>query len=316
MKEIKKSQILPFLRHLGRTHDVYLPMKQEKDWVFDILDPEVESINFKPVSTILPLKKFFLPHNEIVQSYNNKESKFISRNVKKPLAIFGVSSVDIDALVILDQVMSRPHLDTYYQEKRNRSLIIGIGLQRINIVNHGFDLFLEENEDGFVAISSTAEGNELTKLNFFEKTEKTAKNILSFRDPLFNKLDKIQKALNSSYGSRIWKKLAETCFGCGICSYVCPLCYCHEYEEEFNLDCNSCKKRQNDACFLPDFFATAGHNPRENLSDRMFNWYYHKFVRMPKEYGHIGCVDCGRCIKYCPARINFKQVLKGLIKNA
>jgi len=56
-----------------------------------------------------------------------------------------------------------------------------------------------------------------------------------------------------------------------------------------------------------------GFNFRPELTQRIYNWYYHKFVRMPKEYGKFGCVGCSRCIAYCPARINYLEVLEDVV---
>jgi Fe-S oxidoreductase len=31
---------------------------------------------------------------------------------------------------------------------------------------------------------------------------------------------------------------------------------------------------------------------------------------MPREYGFSGCVDCNRCVIYCPAKINYRKVIE------
>jgi ferredoxin len=311
MKEIKKAQILAFAKSLSVNYNVYLPTRKNNDFVFEKLDPDTELINLKPVLTILPPKKFLIPHNEKIFSVNGEEIDF-SNTTGKINVILGINSFDIHAISILDQVMTKPKIDTYYAKRRKNLILIGVGPERINIANSGYDIFLEESNDSYLAIEGTEIGKEIIKQNkMFVSSDKKPKKILSFNDPLFNDLDKIQEKLKASFKSKIWEHIAETCFGCGICAYVCPLCYCNEFEDNF---CNNCATRSKkwDACFLPNFFEVAGYNSRENLPERIYNWYYHKFVRFPKEYGHIGCVDCGRCIEYCPAKINFKEVLKEL----
>ena len=73
------------------------------------------------------------------------------------------------------------------------------------------------------------------------------------------------------------------------------------------------RERRWDSCMLPDFAVVSFKNFRPEYEDRIYNWYHHKFVRMPREYGFVGCIDCGRCITYCPARINYRKVLEKLI---
>lgn len=307
MKELKKTRVLDFIKYLENFYKVYLPVKKESGWIFDSLDTEAEYVGLKPVTTALPPKKLLLP--------NGKPLKDNS------MCIIGVNSFDIHALTMLDQIMSKPYQNFDYFNIRKKMLIIGSGPERINLANSGYDLFLEEHHDSFLAIPGTTKGTQIAKLKFFTVSDKKPKKILSFRDPILSQGDKIKTAIEKNYNGKIWDKLAETCFGCGICSYVCPLCYCYEPNDRFNLSCkdnkkcNTCQNQRWDACFLPNFFAVNGHNFRDTLPKRIYNWYHHKFVRMPKEYGFIGCVDCGRCIEFCPAKINFKEVLKELTNN-
>jgi len=320
MKEIKKSKIIELIRHLEKKYDVFLPVQKGDNWVFGKLSYDVGIMNLKPVLTVLPPKKYLNADGE--QVYSSKEGEiYYSENNTKPLALFGVNSFDINALKLLDQIMNRPVSEPNYLKKRKNMIVVGVGPERINLASSGYDIFLEEYENEYLAIAGTPAGSEILEWKIFDNSKKKPKKILSFNDPVLSQSDKIKKAIEKSYGAKIWQDLAKTCLGCGICAYVCPLCYCNEFEDSFehtsevsNSRCKSCRRKRWDACFLPDFFQVAGHNNRENLSDRIYNWYHHKFVRMPEEYGHMGCVDCGRCIEFCPAKINFKKVLKELIK--
>jgi ferredoxin len=115
---------------------------------------------------------------------------------------------------------------------------------------------------------------------------------------------------------KIWEDLAERCLGCGICTYVCPLCHCFSIEDRVGLDdkCSRCRKW--DACTLPGFAKIAGgHSFRPTIKERYYNWFYHKFVRAYKEYGKSQCVGCGRCKKYCPAQIDIQEVLKTILED-
>lgn len=125
----------------------------------------------------------------------------------------------------------------------------------------------------------------------------------------------VKEAVLWSRNKPIWDELAEKCLGCGICTYVCPLCYCFSTEDKKSFDGNRCGRcRKWDACTLPDFALVAGgKNFRPTLKQRYYNWYYHKFVRGYKEFGRPHCVSCGRCQKYCPAEIDIYQVLSRIV---
>ncbi|MFH0803825.1 MAG: 4Fe-4S dicluster domain-containing protein, partial [Candidatus Tagabacteria bacterium] len=123
--------------------------------------------------------------------------------------------------------------------------------------------------------------------------------------------------------SAIWEELAGLCLGCGICAYVCPLCYCFSIEDSVGLDGNKYTRcRQWDACTLPRFSQISGALPdgrqgfnfHKTIKERYYNWFFHKFVRAYKEYGKAQCVACGRCQKYCPAKIDIEKVLIEIVK--
>jgi len=88
-------------------------------------------------------------------------------------------------------------------------------------------------------------------------------------------------------------------------------------EDTTSLDGSICTRCRNwDACTLPGFATIAGgHNFRQTVKDRYYNWYHHKFVRAYKEFGRAQCVACGRCQKYCPAGIDIEQVLSFRMEN-
>jgi len=114
----------------------------------------------------------------------------------------------------------------------------------------------------------------------------------------------------------IWEELRTQCLGCGICTYVCPLCHCFSIEDKVGLDdkCSRCRKW--DACTLPGFAKiSGGHNFRPTIKERYYNWFYHKFVRAYVEYGKAQCVGCGNCKKYCPAKIDIQEVLKKILNS-
>ena len=114
---------------------------------------------------------------------------------------------------------------------------------------------------------------------------------------------------------RIWKRLEDECMGCGICTYVCPLCHCFSSQDSLELNGRSASRCKSwSACTLPEFSSVAGgHKFHKGVKERYYNWFFHKFVRGYKEYGKSQCVACGNCKSECPARIDIEEVLTGIV---
>lgn len=337
VKIIFKQDIPRFLDLLQEKYLVWAPVKANKnllgakqeDFIFAPINPYGSrpstpiqlALNY-PTTVIPPLKNAFFPAQEIL--FNWQENQ-----IKKPAKIpdqvlFGVHIYDIHAVALMNDINRFPEKDELWQERLDKTLIIGISHEpqeyhfwgAIGLDIHtGYDLFLQDIGKGYAILEGSERGSKLLQDQTYIKDISIPEWYQKkSQDKLLN-LPLIEKVVKKGAKSKIWDKLTEICFGCGICSYVCPLCYCFESSDFISLNGKSgSRSRRWDACFLPNFFAMAGVNPKEKLRDRIYNWYHHKFVRFPAEYGRIGCIGCGRCIRYCPAKINFREVLEKLEK--
>ncbi|MBU1160080.1 4Fe-4S dicluster domain-containing protein, partial [Patescibacteria group bacterium] len=209
----------------------------------------------------------------------------------------------------------------------------------IGLIKENFDtplggdlVFQEISNDQYKVWENTSKGKNLIKKyqEFFIKSENNEKEKTAPQIPSGESLNEwsqgmrqflldpelLAKAVEWSRDHKIWDELAETCLGCGICTYVCPLCHCFSIEDRVGLDdkCSRCRKW--DACTLPEFSKIAGgHSFRPTLKERYYNWFYHKFVRAYKEYGKSQCVGCSACKNNCPAGIDIQEILKRIIKD-
>ena len=316
---LEKTQISSLLKHLMKTFRVVSPQNKNGEVVFDDLkNQQTAVLGYK--TTILPPKQYFFPTEEMtfLHSRGHVSTPKIPR---QKLLIFGLSLQDLAAINYLDEIMSKPESDYFYWQRRKNSILIGFSDVSIPTTPPVGDLILEKiNTAQYRVLALTPAGQKIAKLNFFKKLNAPKITKYSGKDSELKKvlLDPklLAEAVAWSKDHKIWDELEKICLGCGICTYVCPLCYCFSIDDKKNFD-NSCSRcRYWDACTLPKFAQVAGgKNFRPTLKIRYYDWFYHKFVRAYKEHGKAQCVACGRCQKYCPAGINIEKVLLQILKD-
>lgn len=297
-------------------YDIYYPkLNNECKW------QKLEKNDHLDLKTLLPMlspsKKFLFSSKEKVFKFIN--NKLIFTDKSKPAIILGILAIDLKAIEILDKIFCK---DKVYQKNRSRLILIGLGS---DFPQTNYDAFIKDSENIFlIHINNNAKIKNVFSNKLFQLSQELIINKSDIVDPLFADKKKLANALKKSINDSIWERLAKICLGCGICSYVCPLCYCFSQNDRIDLDsklcpksCQLCSGRRErlwDSCMLFDFSKIAGsYNFRPKLRKRIYNWYHHKFVRFPQEYGTVGCVSCGRCIKYCPAKINYRKVLEEIL---
>jgi len=315
-KVITKKRVPALIELLNERYEVFAPQRQGEEVVFaPVTDTNEFVLNYQ--TTILPPKQFFLPSEEELFTVKGKR---VVETAPKPFVIFGLSLKDLAGICRLDEIMSREPADSFYLNRREKAILIAISEKEIGIPPGG-DLILEKVGDSYRAIALTKTGRRITNLPVFkEKTlrgKPRPKEKPTKLEELLLDSELLAQAVEWSRENcpRIWEKLEKLCIGCGICTYVCPLCYCFEMEDGTSLDGSICTRcRRWSACTLPGFATVAGgHNFRPTIKDRYYNWYYHKFVRAYKEFGRAQCVACGRCQKYCPAGIDIEKILEEIV---
>jgi ferredoxin len=192
------------------------------------------------------------------------------------------------------------------------------------------DPFLEENADailveidgGFLAKEISDRGAKLLERypdaedesHFEEMAERSREEIrgnLSKRG-LPSSVDLDVEKLWSLSESEIWEDTREGCIGCAVCSFLCPTCHCFDISDGRNKSGGE-RVRVWDTCAFDVFTEQAsGHNPRPTQRERMRQRIMHKFCYIPENFCILGCVGCGRCIRYCPGGNDVSHVLANL----
>lgn len=272
------------------------------------------SENIEGEKSYYPLRKLFFPPKEIL--YQSQGGKIISSQKQtKRRVIFGIPLFDLEALTQYTVIFAH---DPYFQAVLRNTIIIGESpvpdeytfyksFEEKVLRHQKFDLYLDQNKDGSYRLFTGSEDGQKILEDFGETNYEHIEYQGAVPPKISHHWLEIKEKIKASRGSKIWKELAKKCLACGKCTLVCPTCYCYDLQTKANGKII----REWGNCFYSDFSEVAGgYKFLKNIEERIYNWYDHKFVRMPEEYGFVGCVQCGRCIDVCPIKINIKENLE------
>lgn len=322
MVTMNKTKLNLFIGFLQKNYTIYAPVRDGDElYVKPIYEPgEIDFSNKIPINTFKPV---LLPQREVL--FNYKNGKLIETGFEYvPECGFLMSVVDLKAVGLFHQTFER---DPYYQKKRQSNLLIGQAFfEGSGFKGHVRDSyeedFLEHIIFDIMLIKSGK--NEWKVFTGSEKGQKTMQTFgykdfehIEFAgllkeegvDPM---LDVHRKQITEA-DQEAWEHWGGICMACGKCAIDCPTCYC------FDIDDNHSTKEKKSGqrvrkwttCFYNNFSEIGGgYKFLKTNSLRIQNWYVHKWVRTPREFQIIGCVNCGRCDKVCPVGIKRADVFK------
>ena len=108
-----------------------------------------------------------------------------------------------------------------------------------------------------------------------------------------------------------WQGVATKCVSCGICTLLCPTCYCFDINDEA-LKGSGTRYRSLDSCSFSSYTRMPMENPRQEKWRRVRNKPCHKDEFYPTLFDIIACTGCGRCIRRCPGNWYISQVLNSV----
>jgi len=263
-------------------------MKEEQMWM-------IKDIAFRNKPPLGSIKSFVFPDSEIYIKFARRGNKVEVEELETmtPQIILGVKSCDLKSIELIDKVFLSEPVDTLYQEKREKTLMIAticteMG-QSCNCKEFGIcpltpaaDILMTKDEETGKEIylkSNTEKGEKLLEQLLTMKgfvvsdifpvdEEKSKKPVLSS--------DKIKNRMDEFFESNLWETLGMLCMGCGTCTYYCPTCHCYDIRD-FNRMDQGVRYRTWDSCMFSNFTNMAGgHNPRDTKKDRIRNRFFHK----------------------------------------
>ena len=334
-KKISKSDLEGLLNEWSQEFTVFVPSQENE--VVTLVKWGGEDTGFLDWyrNTVKPAKANFLPPKEEMFGFQkDKESYHIElppSDEHKQL-IFGIRPCDARALAILDITFKDAYEDPYYLSKRNGAVLIGLGctnpydscfctsLDISPVESTNVDLMFTDIGEQFLIEEITEAGKELVAKasGVEEATEADEAKAKEVKEASYNKVAKkietedIKEKLLPAFDNQdYWEGVAAKCLSCGICTFLCPTCFCFDISDELVKNQGE-RFRCWDSCAFPIYTKMPMENPREDKWRRVRQKVYHKYEFYPMNYDVIACTGCGRCIRQCPVNWDITQALNSL----
>jgi ferredoxin len=335
LKILSKEDWFAWVESICKDYRVFGPVEFNGEYMFE----EIDSANRLAIDytiSILPPKKVINPQKEDLFSFDvDKESIEPIYDIQ-PTVVLGAHTCDLYSIFLLDSAFLRGNLDPHYSFRRENTIFVSIECLKpcsehsfcndMGTMSHPevYDLHLTDLNETYAIDAGSKKGEDL--IRGFDAIHDARED--DYR--LLNKvlLDKRQKfpfrlqvesaalpALFSlNYQSEIWEEVGDRCLGCGICTLVCPTCYCFNVLDAVDFSLSSgIKYRLWDSCQLNEFALTAsGVDFRASQAERQRHRFYRKYKYQTEAHGFVGCVGCGRCSKDCIVDISVVEVINQL----
>ncbi len=332
MKKMIGLDKLPALwEQLSAEGPLYLPIEERgvvcfKPWY------EGAVVRLDALNGVVPPKDIFLPREETYMRYQGGsqtlEIEAVSPGPDDKATLFGVHPCDLKAVEMLDRVyIDQEPGDSLYRRRRENATVVALACSSpdpfcfCNLFEvdpadaPGADIMAYLSEQSLYLETRTEKGE--TMLAKAESLISDAKDeperpreVKTTDFGLY--LEGLSDNLKERFDDPAWDNLYKSCLSCGVCTYVCPTCYCFDVED-FGHEGAGERFRCWDSCMFGHFTQMAGgHNPRPDRKERVRQRFLHKLQYYPQTYGEIACVGCGRCLRSCPVNLDIVQAVKAL----
>ncbi len=334
--KIAKGRLCEFIDRLLQHYEVYAPVHGDLSRFERISD--VNSLQLGPNRTDISPKPIFFPPEERMFSWSRDDGSYEIRDLlgdEGEKVIFGVRGCDVRAMKILDRYMVGEFSDPYYRAKR-KAIVIGMTCEFPrescfcaafgSMIPEDYDLWLTDIGRHYLVEVGSEKGSALIDPELFEETtpgdiEMAAGKIERIEDDIRRRAKinlcetkRCSQNIRKRANDPMWNELGKICLACGKCNFICPTCHCFDVRDLVDMDGSSGHRvRVWDSCHLYEYARTSAENFRKERHARVRYRIYDKFVFPVMRYGMYACTGCGRCVDVCPAGIDIREVLRGLI---
>jgi ferredoxin len=333
---IKKTEIADLMNRLLEKHRVYAPVRQQDMTNFREIST-ADQVDLSLANTTLSPKSIMLPHSESMFEFTldrttNQTGVLLEVETDlTPRVIFGIRPCDAKAFQLLDLNFDTPaYKDPWWVKRRQITTIVGLACNAPcatcfctsvgsgPFATEGLDLLLIDGGDELVFQVITARGDELLN-NLGVEAEPSGEKeevVLALQESSLQSIKsmvptdslKHHKA-KALFNADFWEEVQFACINCGVCTFVCPTCWCFDIQDEVYKS-NGVRLRNWDSCMFPLFtLHGSGHNPRSQKLQRLRQRFMHKLKYFVDKYDcGVACVGCGRCVQQCPVNIDIRQI--------
>jgi len=334
-KTVNKKDIAQLLSEWSQEFSVFVPWRDEGAAKWSKWDGKDTSFLDWYRNTVVPPKANFLPPvEEMFRFHKDREGYHIELPPSDghQQLIFGIRPCDAKALAMLDMTFNDLYEDPYYLSKRSNTVLVGLGctnpydscfctsLGSSPTDSTDVDLMLTDIGAKFLVEEITDKGKALmANISLAEEaTEADEARAKAAREAAYNKVtrqldttDIGQKLLANFDNQDYWEKIAAKCISCGICTFLCPTCYCFDINDELIKNRGE-RFRSWDSCAFPLYTRMPVENPRLEKWRRVRQKVCHKYEFYPISFKVVACTGCGRCIRLCPVNWDITQALASL----
>ena len=334
-KKINKKELANLLKQWSQQFAIFVPSREgdvtkTARWNGE----DISFLDWYRNTTISP-RDNFQPQVEEIFSFQKDDNGYhleLPVTDEQKRVIFAIRPCDARALAIVDKTFKDGYEDPYYLRRRNNTVLVGLGCTNPREscfctslgVSPGesddVDLMLTEIDDHFLIEEVTRAGSDLVAQvsDLEEATEADETKAREVKEASHGKVtrsidtENIQEKLLSCFEDKeYWEEVAAKCISCGICTLLCPTCYCFDINDEVFRK-QGTRFRSCDSCAFSIYTSMPMENPREEKWRRVRQKLCHKYEFYPMNFNVIACTGCGRCIRLCPVNWDITQTLKGL----
>jgi sulfhydrogenase subunit beta (sulfur reductase) len=336
---IPKDVFFNFIDTLRSEYRVFGPVKEESQPVFREISSSADLFMDYPTTMLSPGKLYIYKPKEDILKFTN-ESKInieeISQEIEKQV-IVGVHPCDLHAVLYLDKIFLGAFSDPFYRMRRKNTLIIALNCNQVSEncfcssvgtgphlkVQSGYDISLTDLGDDYLVELKSVNANRVFNIKGKEagpdewklKSEKEEALLRGFKK--FIDVQGLDELFMKNLDHPVWMTTAdERCLSCSNCVMVCPTCFCYDIVDEMSMDLKEIRRfRQLDACQDFRFAEVFGGNYRLRRASRLRQFVIHN-LNYTSQHGVIKTVGCGRCITWCPTKIDLTEMTKEIQRSS